>query len=151
MVARQAQSTTGDHVKMPFEEKRYTTYKEFNDILNRFVNEAMLDGIWVSVAAEDITEVRLGRTFCKVMGMALETARVNCIETTSPKIRFIKIQTRAVQNKIFVKILYSCENQELREFDKSIVKMKDIIEAIGGYISLRLNKDVGVIKIAIPA
>lgn len=38
----------------------------------------------------------------------------------------------------------------LREFDKAIVKMRDLIESVGGYLKLQLDGDTGSIKIAIP-
>ncbi len=38
----------------------------------------------------------------------------------------------------------------IREFDKSIIKMRDLIESSYGYLKIQLDSDVGCIKIAIP-
>ena len=122
----------------------FTSYPEMNEVLNRFAAEADADEIWISA------ENRSGNQLCQIVGMALDTAKRNCIETTPPRGRYIRIRCRDMQEQTLIKIQYSCEDRMLREFDKAIVKMRDLIESVGGYLKLQLDGDIGSIKIAIP-
>ncbi len=128
----------------------YTSYSEMNELLNRFVKEAEDSGIWVSVEAVDLRENRMGQSLCELVRMALDTAKENCIETTPPRGRYIKIRSREMQQQMLVRIEFSCEDRMIREFDKSIVRMRELIETAGGYLKIQLIDDTGNIKIAIP-
>ena len=124
----------------------YTSYSEMNELLNRFVKEAEDSGIWVSVEAVDLRENRMGQSLCELVRMALDTAKENCIETTPPRGRYIK----EMQQQMLIRIEFSCEDRMIREFDKSIVRMRELIETAGGYLKIQLIDDTGNIKIAIP-
>ena len=128
----------------------YTSYSEMNELLNRFVEEAEDSGIWVSVEAVDLRENRMGQSLCELVRMALDTAKENCIETTPPRGRYIKIRSREMQQQMLIRIEFSCEDRMIREFDKSIVRMRELIETAGGYLKIQLIDDTGNIKIAIP-
>lgn len=128
----------------------YTSYSEMNELLNRFVKEAEGSGIWVSVEAVDLRENRMGQSLCELVRMALDTAKENCIETTPPRGRYIKIRSREMQQQMLIRIEFSCEDRMIREFDKSIVRMRELIETAGGYLKIQLIDDTGNIKIAIP-
>lgn len=128
----------------------YTSYLEMNELLNRFVKEAEDSGIWVSVEAVDLRENRMGQSLCELVRMALDTAKENCIETTPPRGRYIKIRSREMQQQMLIRIEFSCEDRMIREFDKSIVRMRELIETAGGYLKIQLIDDTGNIKIAIP-
>ena len=128
----------------------YTSYSEMNELLNRFVKEAEDSGIWVSVEAVDLRENRMGQRLCELVRMALDTAKENCIETTPPRGRYIKIRSREMQQQMLIRIEFSCEDRMIREFDKSIVRMRELIETAGGYLKIQLIDDTGNIKIAIP-
>ena len=128
----------------------YTSYSEMNEVLNRFAAEAEADDIWISAEVRDLKENRLGERLCQIVNMALDTARHNCIETTSPKGRYIRIRSREMQQQMLFKIQFSCEDRMIREFDKNIVRMRDLIESYDGYLKIQLDGDVGNIKIAIP-
>ena len=128
----------------------YTSYSEMNEVLNRFAAEADEDNIWVSAEVQDLKENRLGERLCQIVSMALDTARRNCIETTSPRGRYIRIRSREMQQQMLLKIQFSCEDRMIREFDKSIIRMRDLIESYDGYLKIQLDGDVGNIKIAIP-
>ena len=128
----------------------YTSYSEMNEVLNRFATEAEADDIWVSAEVQELRENRSGKRLCQIVGMALDAARRNCIETTPPRGRYIRIRCRDVQEQTLIKIQYSCEDRVIREFDKSIIKMRDLIESSYGYLKIQLDSDVGCIKIAIP-
>ena len=121
-----------------------------NEVLNRFAAEAEADDIWISAEVRDLKENRLGERLCQIVSMALDTARHNCIETTSPKGRYIRIRSREMQQQMLFKIQFSCEDRMIREFDKNIVRMRDLIESYDGYLKIQLDGDVGNIKIAIP-
>ncbi|MDD6326492.1 MAG: hypothetical protein PUA72_13060 [Lachnospiraceae bacterium] len=82
--------------------------------------------------------------------MALDTAKSNCIETTPPRGRYIRIRCRDMQEQTLIKIQYSCEDRMIREFDKGIIKMRDLIDSVGGYLKFQLDGDKGIIKIAVP-
>ena len=128
----------------------YTSYSEMNELLNRFVKEAEASGIWVSVEAVDLRENRMGQSLCELVRMALDTAKENCIETTPPRGRYIKIRSREMQQQMLIRIEFSCEDRMIREFDKSIVRMRELIETADGYLKIQLIDDTGNIKIAIP-
>ena len=128
----------------------YTSYSEMNEVLNRFAAEAEDENIWMSADVQDLKENRVGNRLCQIVAMALDTAKRNCVETTPPRGRYIKIRSMDRQEQTFIKIQFSCEDQVLREFDKSIVKMRELIETSGGYLKIQLDKDIGSIKIAIP-
>ena len=128
----------------------YTSYSEMNELLIRFVKEAEDSGIWVSVEAVDLRENRMGQSLCELVRMALDTAKENCIETTPPRGRYIKIRSREMQQQMLIRIEFSCEDRMIREFDKSIVRMRELIETAGGYLKIQLIDDTGNIKIAIP-
>ena len=82
----------------------YTSYSEMNELLNRFVKEAEDSGIWVSVEAVDLRENRMGQSLCELVRMALDTAKENCIETTPPRGRYIKIRSREMQQQMLIRI-----------------------------------------------
>ena len=128
----------------------YTSYSEMNELLNRFVKEAEDSGIWVSVEAVDLRENRMGQSLGELVRMALDTAKENCIETTPPRGRYIKIRSREMQQQMLIRIEFSCEDRMIREFDKSIVRMRELIETADGYLKIQLIDDTGNIKIAIP-
>ena len=128
----------------------YTSYSEMNEVLNRFATEAEADDIWISAEVQELRENRSGKRLCQIVSMALDTARRNCIETTPPRRRYIRIRCRDIQEQTLIKIQYSCEDRVIREFDKSIIKMRDLIESSYGYLKIQLDSDVGCIKIAIP-
>ena len=128
----------------------FTSYPEMNEVLNRFAAEADADEIWISAEVQELKENRSGSQLCQIVGMALDTAKRNCIETTPPRGRYIRIRCRDMQEQTLIKIQYSCEDRMLREFDKAIVKMRDLIESVGGYLNLQLDGDKGIIKIAVP-
>ncbi len=128
----------------------YTSYSEMNEVLNRFVRDAEDNGIWVSVEAADLKENRMGQSLCELVRMALDTAKENCIETTPPRGRYIKIRSREMQQQMLIRIEFACEDRMIREFDKSIVRMRELIETAGGYLKIQLIDDTGNIKIAIP-
>ena len=128
----------------------YTSYSEMNEVLNRFAAEAEEDNIWISAEVRDLKENRLGERLCQIVSMALDTARRNCIETTSPRGRYIRIRSREMQQQMLIKIQFSCEDRMIRNFDKGIVRMRELVESASGYLKIQLVEDTGNIKIAIP-
>ena len=128
----------------------FTSYPEMNEVLNRFTAEAEADDIWTSAEVQELKENRSGNRLCQIVSMALDTAKSNCVETTPPRGRYIRIRCRDMQEQTLIKIQYSCEDRVIREFDKSIIKMRDLIESSYGYLKIQLDSDVGCIKIAIP-
>lgn len=149
MVAVQRQDTI-DRMNQRQNRCFYTSYSEMNEVLNRFATEAEADDIWISAEIQELKENRSGKRLCQIVSMALDTARRNCIETTPPRGRYIRIRCRDIQEQTLIKIQYSCEDRVIREFDKSIIKMRDLIESSYGYLKIQLDSDVGCIKIAIP-
>ncbi len=149
MVAVQRQDTI-DRMNQRQNRCFYTSYSEMNEVLNRFATEAEADDIWISAEVQELKENRSGKRLCQIVSMALDTAKRNCIETTPPRGRYIRIRCRDIQEQTLIKIQYSCEDRVIREFDKSIIKMRDLIESSYGYLKIQLDSDVGCIKIAIP-
>ena len=128
----------------------FTSYPEMNEVLNRFTAEAEADDIWTSAEVQELKENRSGNRLCQIVSMALDTAKSNCIETTPPRGRYIRIRCRDMQEQTLIKIQYSCEDRMIREFDKGIIKMRDLIDSVGGYLKFHLDGDKGIIKIAVP-
>ena len=60
----------------------YTSYSEMNEMLTRFAAEA--DGIWMSAEVQELKKNRSNDQLCRIVSMALDTAKSNCIETTPP-------------------------------------------------------------------
>ena len=128
----------------------FTSYPEMNEVLNRFAAEADANEIWISAEVQELKENRSGNQLCQIVGMALDTAKRNCIETTPPRGRYIRIRCRDMQEQTLIKIQYSCEDRVIREFDKGIIKMRELINSVDGYLKLQLDGDKGIIKIAVP-
>ena len=128
----------------------FTSYPEMNEVLNRFTAEAEAYDIWTSAEVRELKENRSGNRLCQIVSMALDTAKSNCIETTPPRGRYIRIRCRDMQEQTLIKIQYSCEDRMIREFDKGIIKMRDLIDSVGGYLKFQLDGDKGIIKIAVP-
>lgn len=123
---------------------------KINKLLNDFAEQAKTDGIWFSKEAEALSDSNLSIMIVDTIRIALQHARGSCIETTAPRNRFIKIRGRSIQNKLFIKILYSCEERKICYFAGDILKVKERVEDADGYMKQQLEKDVGVIKIAVP-
>ncbi len=149
-VMRKQDPTNGEITDPKLNRCFYTSYSDMNEVLNRFVKEATESNIWVSVEATDLKENRMGHQLCELVSMALDTAKENCIETTPPRGRYIKIRSREMQQQMLIRIQFACEDRMIREFDKSIVRMRELIESAGGYLKIQLIDDTGNIKIAIP-
>ena len=128
----------------------YTSYSEMNEVLTRFAAEAEADDIWMSAEVQELKKNRSNDQLCRIVSMALDTARLNCIETTPPRNRYIRIRCRDIQEQTLIKIQYSCEDGMIREFDKGIIKMRELIESVGGYLKFQLDGDKGIVKIAVP-
>ena len=79
----------------------FTSYPEMNEVLNRFAAEADADEIWISAEVQELKENRSGNQLCQIVGMALDTAKRNCIETTPPRGRYIRIRCRDMQEQTF--------------------------------------------------
>ena len=89
----------------------FTSYPEMNEVLNRFAAEADANEIWISAEVQELRENRSGNQLCQIVGMALDTAKRNCIETTPPRGRYIRIRCRDMQEQTLIKIQYSCEDR----------------------------------------
>ena len=129
--------------------RKYTSYAEADKLLVNFVEEAETDSIWVSVDAQELTENRLGNEFCKIISMALDTAKATCILVGPPNDRFIRFRSREVQNQALIKIQYSCEGAPPGS-DRELADLKSRIAKAGGYLKYQIDEDVGGINIAIP-
>lgn len=133
------------------DEKFYTKLGTVNTMLNRFVKECDMISMWASIEADGLSANCMPEdAYSYALELALGVAKANCIETTPPRNRFIKLRSRDVQKQIFVKIEYACENRKIKEFDKHIVKLHELVEKAGGYVKINLEKEFGCIKIAVP-
>ena len=126
----------------------YTGYVEMNELLNRFVKEARMDGIRVSIDAEALTKTSLGAGFLDIIQAALDTARADCIGQSSLTERYIKFRSMNAQKQSFIKILYSCEDPPLETVD--FHRIRKLVEACGGYIKTDSTGGCGMIAIATP-
>ena len=128
----------------------YSSDVQMNDILSEFVQNAQEDEIWVSIEASDLKMKRTNKDLYELISISLDTARENCIESTPPRGRYIKLRTREIQQQLLIQIQFSCEDRMIRKFDKRIVRMRDIVEASDGYLKIQLIDEAGSIRIAIP-
>ena len=127
----------------------YTSYAEADKLLVNFVEEAETDSIWVSVDAQELTENRLGNEFCKIISMALDKAKMICIQDVPPKERFIKFRSREIQNQTLIKIQYSSEGAP-PGMEKEMTDLMRRVNRVGGYLKYQIESDVSDINIAIP-
>lgn len=148
MTAQQGKAKTEErnNVIMHF----YTTEESMNKLLNEYVQRAHEEQIWVSVDGAGLRNNALGSSFCELLGFALSRALETCVVTTPPKKRYLKVRSMNAQNKVFVKILYSCEEPIMAGFDRKYHRMQEMIEHTGGYMRLRFDEDENVLEIAVP-
>lgn len=148
MTAQQVEANTEErkNVGMHF----YTTEESVNELLNEYVQRAYEDQVWMSVDGAGLQKNALGNSFCELLGFALSRALETCVVTTPPKKRYLKVRSMNVQNKVFIKILYSCEEPAMAGFDRRYHRMKEMIEHTGGYMRLRFDEEENVLEIAVP-
>ena len=125
-------------------------YSEIDLLLRRFVEKAGEDQIWVSKSVKDLYDPTKGNQLCKILEMALEIARKNCIASNLPRERTIQIHSRNIQHRIFVKIQYSCHDHFLEDMDPKIARLQKLVESAEGYFNMQLENDNVDIKIAFP-
>lgn len=145
------QSRAADGVSHRRRSSFTTSGADMKRVLDQFAQAAEDDCIWVSSDVQELQTEDFGNWLCQIVGMALDTARQNCIETTSPRGRYIRIRSRYLQEQMLIKIQYSCEECMIRGFDKNIARLRTLVEGLDGYLKLQLDDAVGNIKIAIPA
>lgn len=128
----------------------YTDDESVNELLNRYVRKAKMQQVWISIDGTGFRMNALGNQFCRLLDIAFSQALETCVATTPPKKRYLKIRSMDAQNKVFIKILYSCEEPVMAGFDKRYHSMQDIVEAVDGYMRSQFTEDENVLKIAIP-
>lgn len=128
----------------------YTANEKINIMLNAYTEMAKTNQVWVSVDGAGFSQKELGDEFCSLLGDALSQAIDMCVQTTPPRRRFLKIRSMDAQKKLFVKILYSCEEPVSTEYDQRYARLQQIVEAVDGYMRLQFTENENILKIAIP-
>lgn len=128
----------------------YTAEESINQLLNDYVRRAKRYQVWVSIDGAGFRVNVLGREFCRLLDLAFSQALETCVATTPPQKRYLKIRSMDAQNKVFVKILYSCEEPVMAGYDKRYHSMQDIVERVDGYMRSEFTEDENVLKIAVP-
>ena len=128
----------------------YTSYGNLNRIFGDFVARAGKDAIWVAIEAAEVCETSVGMQICGIIEDALEIARNNCLDRTPPEYRYIKLLCRKTQNKLFVKIDYTCRKDAHHTLDERGQKIKEQIDLVDGYIQIKADEKQESIRIAVP-
>lgn len=145
-----AQVTADGYDEFVEKTRYYTALDSVNNLLNKYVEKAQKQHVWISIDGAGFRDNVLGREFCRLLDIAFSQALETCIATTPPKKRYLKIRSMDAQNKVFIKILYSCEEPVMTGYDKRYHSMQDIVEAVDGYMRSQFTEDENVLKIAIP-
>lgn len=150
MTAGQLKATAKEHMERQEKTRYYTAEESVNKLLNDYAERAGMQQVWISIDGAGFRKNMLGREFCRLLELAFSQALETCVATTPPKKRYLKIRSMDAQNKVFVKILYSCEAPVMAGFDKRYHSMQDIVERVDGYMRIQFTEDENILKIAIP-
>ena len=127
----------------------FTPYKPIDDLLNEYYDLLKSQGIVLRVDGDGIHRCALtDQQFEKVLRDALQMAMEAVQECVERKIRFIHIKTLCVQQKEFLKIVYSSdENQTIQ--NEYYQKMEQLLEKKAGYLRLENGESENTLMIAV--
>lgn len=150
MTAGQLKVTADEHNQYTEKIRFYTAEESVNTLLNHYARRAKMHQVWVSIDGAGFRENVLRGEFCRLLDLAFSQALETCVATTPPQKRYLKIRSMDAHNKVFIKILYSCEEPVMAGFDKRYHSMQDIVERVDGYMRSEFTEDENVLKIAVP-
>lgn len=128
----------------------YTSCKVMNDMLNQYVRQAEEERIWMSIDSSGFYKCQLKESFCKIMELAIIQAFNSCRKAVPSRDRHIKISSMEQHHKIFVKIRYSCEEEERDEVLKCSSKISNHLKREEGYFKVQDEETEQIIMIALP-
>ena len=128
----------------------FTSCKEMNDMLNQYVRQAEREQIWMTIDSSGFYKKHLDEYFCKLLEQAIIQAFNSCRKAAPPHDRHIKIRSMEQQHKIFVKIIYSCEEEERDDVLKCFARIGNRLEREEGYFKVQDEDTEQVMMIAIP-
>lgn len=124
--------------------------QEIDSMLFHFLQDARQNDIMVALQATDLSTQIQDVRFEEILGMALEVAKRNCMQTSLSRQRMILIHSRNLQRRIFLKMRYSCIDEYLQPYDRDVMKIKDSVEKAKGYFNVELLDGAVDMKIALP-
>lgn len=122
----------------------------FLDMIDEFKDELVDDKIWLSVDESELPEIQNNKTILDIIELALQLAKKLCVDSTLQQDRFIRVRTRNLQNKTFIRIQYSTSKNRSVNYDTLAKNIERKVEYAGGYFRHHYEEDVGNIKIALP-
>lgn len=131
-------------------ETYYVADRDINHMLNLYVHLCSVEEIAVSVDAEGLAKGKYSAILCAILEILLCYAKDNCLAFTErPDNRYVRLKCKFIQKKIFIKICFACEDQNLLEFDPQMERVREIVEEKDGYFKVELAEDEGCIKVAV--
>lgn len=135
---------------MTAEPGEFASCKEMNDMLNHFLQQAEQEKIWMTIDSSGFYRKQLDESFCKLLEQAIIQAFNSCRKAAPPHDRHIKIRSMEQQHKIFVKIIYSCEDEERDDVLRCCARIGNKLEREEGYFKVQDGETEQVMMIAVP-
>lgn len=143
-------SGSGEYAAACTSQREFTSCKEMNDMLNQYVRQAEKEKIWMSIDSSGFCKRHLDTFFCKLLELAIIQAFDSCRKAAPPHDRHIKIRSMEQHHKIFVKIIYSCEEEERDRVGKCFARIGNRLEREEGYFKVQDEDTEQVMMIAVP-
>lgn len=127
----------------------YTTYIPANDLLKTYRTKMTRMGVGFFVETSSIRKTILSNdNFIKVLRLAMELA-IEGINHSEVAGKYLQIKSICMQNKLFLKLTYSSELDQLRNH-RYFTEIDKILDKRGGYVGIENGEEENVLKIAIP-
>ncbi|SHK26250.1 hypothetical protein [Hespellia stercorisuis] len=127
----------------------FTPYKPVDNLLKEYDDLLKGQGIVLRVEGDRIHRCALtDLQFEKVLRDALQMAMEAAQECTERKIRFIHIRALCVQQKEFLKIVYSSDKNQTIQ-NEHYQKMEQLLEKKAGYLRLENGESENILMIAV--
>ncbi|MCI6858836.1 MAG: hypothetical protein MR867_06050 [Eubacterium sp.] len=130
--------------------RTFTSCRVMNDMLNDCVRQAEDEKIRLMIDSTGFYKGQYETWFCKLLKMTIARAFHICKTAAPPRNRYIKIRSMEEQNRIFVKIICSCEgNLKEKDFRYSSL-MREILDREEGYFKMQDEEMEQIVMISVP-
>ncbi len=126
------------------------SHDPYMELMEKCKESFIEDGIFVSVDTSELPIHKDNKAVLDIIQAALELTRLECIDASMQEDRFIRIRTRNLQNKTFIKIQYSNGSLLSPKYDSLEKTITRKVEYARGYFKHQIENDAGVVKIALP-
>lgn len=128
-------------------QKQHDAYME---LMEKCKETFMKDDIYVSIDDTELPLHQNNKVILDIIQTTLEFTRLLCMADSLCQDRYIRIRTRNLQNKIFIKIQYSNPSILDSKFDSLEKNIARKVEYACGYFKHHIENESGMIKIALP-